>query len=148
MTTRDLLTQASAEELTLSLVDDQIIAHGPRPLLAQWAPLLREHKADLMAYLRTLPTPANDPQAPTPDLPSAAFTYAQPQDDRITCTACRNLAPSGRCLAASKLEGMAREHQPDPARLHACYGFVPLASGSDQRDGAKRWPSLAWRARP
>ena len=38
MTASELLTQATADGLTLALVDDQISAQGPRKLLARWAP--------------------------------------------------------------------------------------------------------------
>lgn len=51
MTASELLTQATADGLTLALVDDQISAQGPRNLLARWAPELRDHKAELLAYL-------------------------------------------------------------------------------------------------
>ena len=57
MTAGELLTQATADGLTLALVDDQISAQGPKSLLARWAPELRDHKAELLAYLRD----ANDP---------------------------------------------------------------------------------------
>ena len=51
MTASEILAQATAEGLTLALVDDQISAQGPRNLLARWAPELRDHKAELLAYL-------------------------------------------------------------------------------------------------
>lgn len=64
MTASELLTQATADGLTLALVDDQISAKGPRSLLARWAPELRDHKNELLAWLRA----ANDP-APEVDIP-------------------------------------------------------------------------------
>ena len=66
-------------------------------------------------------------------------------DDRIMCSECGNLA-GRRCRAAMRREliGMASWHEPDPARHHACYGYLPLTNDTDQRPGAERWPSLAW----
>ena len=66
-------------------------------------------------------------------------------DDRITCRQCRHLS-GRRCQAAARRElaQVAPWHEPDPARHHACYGFIPLANDTDQRPGAERWPCLAW----
>ncbi|MBP6733935.1 MAG: hypothetical protein KAX51_07215 [Chromatiaceae bacterium] len=123
---------------------DRLIVHPADGLTDPLRAMIRSAKPDLLAYLHSLPTPANDPQ---PDLLAAVFGYAVPQDDRIQCQACRNLATSGRCLAARRLPGMASWHEPDPSRHHACYAFLPLASDPDPRPGKVRWPSLAWMAR-
>ena len=66
-------------------------------------------------------------------------------DDRITCRQCRHLS-GRRCQAAARRElaQVAPWHEPDPARHHACYGYLPLTNDTDQRPGAERWPSLAW----
>lgn len=119
---------------------DRLIVHPARDLTDPLRAMIRASKADLLAYLHTLPTPANDPQ---PDLLASVFGYAAPHDYRIQCQACRNLANSGRCLAARRLPGMASWHEPDGERLHACYQYSPLADDPDQRPGKVRWPSLA-----
>ena len=119
---------------------DRLIVHPAGDLTDALRVMIRANKAELLAYLHTLPIPANDPH---PDLLESFFGYAVPHDDRIQCTACRNLATSGRCKAARELPGMASWHEPDPERLHACYAFLPLADDTDQRPGKVRWPSLA-----
>lgn len=120
---------------------DRLIVHPADGLTDALRVMIRANKAELLAYLHSLPTPANDPQ---PDLLESVFGYAVPQDDRITCTACRNLT-GARCQAARRRElpSMAPWHEPDPERLHACYAFLPLADDTDQRPGKVRWPSLA-----
>ena len=117
---------------------ERLIVHPAGDLTDALRAMIRAAKPDLMAYLHSLPIPANDPPPPAPwlaDLPS---------DDRIQCQACRNLT-GARCQAARRRElpSMAPWHEPDPERRHACHGFLPLASDPDQRPGKVRWPSLA-----
>ena len=57
MTASELLSQATAEGLTLELVDDQIRAQGPRSLLSRWASELRQHREEVIAVLRRGPAP-------------------------------------------------------------------------------------------
>ena len=112
---------------------ERLIVHPAEGLTDALRVMIRANKAELLAYLRA----ANDPPPPAP------WLAGLPHDDRIQCTACRNLANSGRCLAARRLPGMASWHEPDGERLHACYQYSPLADDPDQRPGALRWPSLA-----
>ena len=112
---------------------ERLIVHPAEGLTDALRVMIRANKAELLAYLRA----ANDPPPPAP------WLAGLPHDDRIQCTACRNLANSGRCLAARRLPGMASWHEPDGERLHACYQYSPLADDPDQRPGALSWPSLA-----
>lgn len=116
---------------------DLLIVHPAEGITDRLRVMIRANKAELLAYLRSLPAPANDPPPPAP------WLEGLPSDDRIQCQACRNLANSGRCLAARRLPGMASWHEPDGERLHACYQFFPKADDPDQRPGKVRWPSLA-----
>lgn len=113
---------------------DTLIVHPAEGITDRLRVMIRANKAELLAYLRA----ANDPPPPAP------WLSGLPHDDRIQCTACRNLT-GARCQAARRRElpSMAPWHEPDPERLHACYGFLPLASDPDQRPGKVRWPSLA-----
>ncbi len=71
-------------------------------------------------------------------------------DDLRPCLWCRNLARSGRCLAAWRGElRAARDWEPTfPDQPQRCIGYSPAADDQDQRPGRERWPELIrWQAR-
>jgi hypothetical protein len=70
--------------------------------------------------------------------------------DLRPCLLCRNLSPSGRCLAAWRGElRAARDWGPTfPEQPQRCIGYAPKADDPDQRPGRERWPELMnWQAR-
>jgi hypothetical protein len=83
-----------------------------------------------------------------PAPPVAGLPSWFPADDRINCTACANFTPPG-CQACRNglFSFRARDHRPDPERLHRCFLYAPLEQDHDQRPGAERWPGLAWQGR-
>ena len=72
--------------------------------------LIRDHKAEL---LKALCSPTQDPL-----------------DDRITCTACRNLARGNKCLAYRRAQLTSSDIAADFVSLkQRCDGFAPLEQG-------------------
>ena len=70
-------------------------------------------------------------------------------DDLRPCLLCRNLARSGRCLAAWRGElRAARDWEPTfPGQPQRCIGYDPKADDPDQRPGRERWPEMVeWQA--
>jgi len=68
------------------------------------------------------------------------------RDDRILCTACRELAPSGRCRAAARREriDVAEDYAPAEVDLpRRCVFYAPLDQADDLRSGRERFPTLA-----
>jgi hypothetical protein len=68
-----------------------------------------------------------------------------PQDDRRTCAQCANYQLRVCRIAkpeAGALVVATSGYRPDPVRLVRCEGYAPMASDSDQRTGAERWPGL------
>ena len=61
-------------------------------------------------------------------------------DDRIHCTDCAHLR--GRVCAQAAMIGAIKGYTPVLNIARRCEGFKPLATASDQRTGAQRWPSL------
>lgn len=65
--------------------------------------------------------------------------------DLRPCLVCRNLSPTGRCLAAwrGEIDG-SRDYFPSirnqPKR---CYGYAPTDADPEQTPGRERWPYLA-----
>lgn len=96
---------------------------------------------------------ANDAFAGAPPaLPVAADLPSWfPADDRVACAACAHFTPPGcRACRQGLFSFRARDHYPDPERLHRCFCYRPLQQDPDQRPGDERWPDLGWqrRARP
>lgn len=70
--------------------------------------------------------------------------------DLRPCAWCRNLARSGRCLAAARGELRAsRDYEPTfPGQPQRCIGYDPKDDDPDRTRGRERWPELvAWQAR-
>jgi len=66
-------------------------------------------------------------------------------DDRRTCAQCANYQLRVCRIAkpeAGALVVATSGYRPDPVRLVRCEGYAPMASDSDQRTGAERWPGL------
>ncbi|NMM29168.1 MAG: hypothetical protein HHJ12_18305 [Glaciimonas sp.] len=64
-------------------------------------------------------------------------------DDRRRCDQCVNLTERGLCLAARRGEiNATRIHEPVRDLLQRCVGYMPKATGTDQRPGRARWPGL------
>ena len=68
-------------------------------------------------------------------------------NDLRPCLLCRNLARSGRCMAAMRGElRAARDYSPTmPEQPRRCIGFRPPADDPDPRPGRERWPELVER---
>ncbi|WP_147375734.1 hypothetical protein [Noviherbaspirillum cavernae] len=64
-------------------------------------------------------------------------------DERRTCTQCRNLMPSGQCMAAIRGELNATQtYEPIQDLLQRCAGYLPGPDDADQRTGhERRWPA-------
>ena len=149
MDAQALLRDLRAAGLDCRAEDDRLIVKPASRIDPPLRAVIRAHKAVLLQHLRQ--EPANEatsaPQVPikpaTPGLP-AWF----PADDRITCAACTHFTPPGcRACRQGLFSFRARDHQPDPERLHRCFNFRPLEQDPDQRPGAERWPDLGWQRR-
>lgn len=73
------------------------------------------------------------------------------EDDRRSCTTCRNLDPAREngdrnCAAARRGElaylGQSRRYSPYLGHPRRCEAYLPKPADPDQRTGAERWPSL------
>lgn len=65
------------------------------------------------------------------------------EDNRRPCACCRNLAESGRCLAAIRREIVARlPYSPPLFLLQRCPAYLPAAGDPDPRPALERWPGL------
>lgn len=64
--------------------------------------------------------------------------------DLRPCIWCRDLALSGRCMAAARGElRAARDYSPPiPGQPQRCIGYSPPADDPDLRPGRERWPEL------
>ena len=66
------------------------------------------------------------------------------EDNRRPCACCRNLAESGRCLAAIRREIVARlPYCPPRFLLQRCPAYAPAAGDPDSRPALERWPGLS-----
>lgn len=88
---------------------------------------------------------------PAEDIPEGELLpdrEAWPEDDRITCRACRHRA-GPRCQAARRGEfaQAAPWHEPDMEQPRRCYLFAPLPDDPNPVPGAERWPDLIWQRR-
>jgi len=83
---------------------------------------------------------------PNPPVPAPRRWCFEKWDDLRPCLLCRNLARSGRCLAAWRGEiRAARDYEPSiPAQPRRCIGYAPKADDPDQTSGMERWPELTW----
>ncbi len=65
------------------------------------------------------------------------------EDNRRPCACCRNLAESGRCLAAIRREIVARlPYSPPRFLLQRCPAYLPAEGDPDPRPALERWPGL------
>lgn len=65
--------------------------------------------------------------------------------DLRTCSQCANYRQRVCTVARPERGALVianRGYRPDPNRLLRCEGYAPLATESDQRTGAERWPGL------
>jgi len=81
-----------------------------------------------------------------PPVPAPRRWSFEEWGDLRPCTLCRNLARSGRCLAAWRGEiRAARDYEPSiPAQPRRCIGYAPKADDPEQTSGMERWPELTW----
>lgn len=84
-------------------------------------------------------------QVSQPSGDSAPAWQYSPDDDRRPCRVCRNLAKSGRCLAAGRGELRAAwDYEPVfPDTLQRCLTYLPTAVDPISTPGRERWPWLA-----
>jgi hypothetical protein len=65
------------------------------------------------------------------------------EDNRRPCACCCNLGESGRCLAASRREIVARlPYCPPRFLLQRCPAYLPAEGDPDPRPALDRWPGL------
>ena len=81
-----------------------------------------------------------------PPVPAPRRWSSEEWGDLRPCLLCRNLARSGRCLAAWRGEiRAARDYEPSiPAQPRRCIGYAPKADDPEQTSGMQRWPELTW----
>jgi len=110
-----------------------------------------EERAAIMEYDGELPRAEAEQQAadahPLSDIePRQVRWRGEGMDlgDLRPCLWCRNLARSGRCLAAWRGElRAARDYSPTKPDLpQRCIGYLPPDDDPDQRPGRQRWPDL------
>ncbi|MCX7167869.1 MAG: hypothetical protein NTV11_16560 [Rhodocyclales bacterium] len=163
MAAADILDALRADGLFVELDGAGIALDGPDDAVARWLPVIRDHKAVLVAALAGAidaamiePQPAAEkaPRADSATLETAKVgaddTAELPKpdllpDDRRTCSQCANLRQRACAIARPEHGALVvanRGFRPGPARLLRCAGFAPMADDTDQRPGANRWPGL------
>lgn len=141
MTTRSIIDQVAADGVNLTLsATGTLKATGYEVAINRWLPTIREHKAEIIAFL----TPGAD-QMPGEPFDREAFeeraaicefdsglsreeaeAIAWHEDDRRRCVQCLNLRPGGICKVAEPggLVSAVKGYRPNKAVLQRCAGFV------------------------
>ena len=164
--------QRDGVSFTLALPDTIKLA-GDRLALKRWLPLIRENKPAILAALLEQAAAKSSGGGADDTLTGSLaidgellrpaglshYQVAEPpayedgrrlhridiafNDERRTCTQCRNLMTSGLCAAAARGELNAiRTFEPLQDLLQRCAGFLPEPDDPDQRTGReRRWPA-------
>lgn len=162
MTPAAIIREAQREgvNLTLSPVGT-IKATGNGAAVNRWLAAIRQRKAEIIDALKTgTGDTANalqvgcSPDAPFAEIfeqhPDAIAALELPEHapfacDLGTCSQCAHYRQRVCAIARPKRGALVianRGYRPDPNRLLRCEGYAPLATESDQRTGAERWPGL------
>ncbi|MDR2187098.1 MAG: hypothetical protein LBE62_03475 [Azonexus sp.] len=147
MTPATIIKQATTEGVNLVLLSiDRLNVTGDGEAVNRWLPMLREHKAGIIAALSSANMGAAQPATPDPaavecrtSLPTVPADY----DDRRTCQQCAELSHVGHggyCMARLRRWGRRSPCKQD--LLQRCRDYKPTADDPDQRPGRTRWPCL------
>jgi hypothetical protein len=120
MNVQELVRQARLSGVEFEVIgDDQIEIVAAEDDLALWLSLLKPHRQEIAALLRT--NPRRDWY--TPGI----------RDDRRRCNACAELGQDGRCNAAKegRISGAARIYHPVQDILRRCDAFADRGNGDD-----------------
>ena len=167
MNAAGVLETLAAEGLELAVRGGRLSVRPPGRISPPTLALVREHSQELRVLLANLDQEgARDAfeeraaitefdggltreeaerQALLNPLVPRRWSFAEWGDLR-PCLLCRNLARSGRCLAAWRGEiRAARDYEPSiPAQPRRCIGYAPKADDPEQTSGMQRWPELTW----
>lgn len=144
--TADALNQPSvAVVATVTVADNEVVAITleEEAAIYRWLEHIGEFDLVMIDEVMNKCRDSLDARAYVLREAQTILRLATDQDDRRHCAQCRNLAPSGLCLAAMRGEICAsRNFQPIDDIPRRCFAYTPNSEDVDKRSGRDRWPHL------